>query len=351
MRRENAMTLLEVLVSLFIVMLVMTVLFMTYTRTMRARARIERVSELVSGARGALELLRRDLQGAMSLAASTYGLGDFRKDREFRWEGELHPGSGAFRRVSFVAALDGGRDPHDELGPYEYGIVTWSVRGGALMRKTGRSGLVLTAGSKPAGWEEVSSPPGIEPGQPVYSDDGGASTLESVGPYSLAPYIRTASADAASAVQPSTNLEFKDGDGNLVPVIVTVAADATRSSPPQWLAEFRRGATGLITAGGAAYTPWSKACPGGRVYLGPNEGSPGSKMYFVIVEPLWWSVGEEAEDLVLRPPPDYVLDRTNPQASVGGVPRWVDVDLAVADPEHPLGVRRYSQRIGIPAGE
>lgn len=352
MKRASGMTLLEILVSLFIAMIVMAVLFLTYTRTMRARARIERTSELAAGARAVLELLRRDLQGAIRLAAETYDFGnDYARDREFHWEAELPPsGSRAFRRLSFVAAIDGGRDPNDELRPYDYGLVTWSVRGGSLMRKTGRSGLTLVAGSKPAGWQEVSSPPGISTGGPIYTDDGGTA-LEDVGPYRGAPYIRTASAEAGSSISPSTNLEFKDAEGNLVPVMVTVAVDAARASLPLWLSNFSQSA-GQVVAGGAQYKPYSKACPGGRVYLGPNDG-PGSRMYFVIVEPLWWSVGEDVVDIIFRPPPEaeYTLDRTEPEKPVGKVPKWIDIELYMGDPDHPMGRRKYSQRIGIPTGE
>ncbi len=74
-------------------------------------------------------------------------------------------------------------------------------------------------------------------------------------------------------------------------------------------------------------------------------------MYFVLVEPAWWSLGEEAAGLVFYPPTgDLPTDADGDGIWTGGVPRYVEATLTIADPKHKTGERVFGQRIAIPAG-
>jgi len=64
------MTLLEVMVALFIVTIIMAVVFTAYIRIMQLRRRAEDLAEVAATGRAAMDLVRRDLQGAFRLAAA-----------------------------------------------------------------------------------------------------------------------------------------------------------------------------------------------------------------------------------------------------------------------------------------
>ena len=112
----------------------------------------------------------------------------------------------------------------------------------------------------------------------------------------------------------------------------------------------------FLAGGTTTFRLYGRACRDGTFTLGPN-GDPMEKMYFGIVEPLSWSLGESAESLVFTPPPpaDYTI---NP-AGKGPVPDYVDVTLTIADPEAPdpaeltqsfhlnLAARGYGVRRGV----
>ncbi len=92
----------------------------------------------------------------------------------------------------------------------------------------------------------------------------------------------------------------------------------------------------------------------------------------MILEPGWWSMGEEAEDLLFYPPTDYIDtlkagagaddnvwedddDGTADGIWSSGVPRYVDVRLRISDPDYrgdlsSPGARTFCERVAIPAG-
>jgi type II secretory pathway pseudopilin PulG len=339
------MTLVEIMVALVIFLIMMSMLLPIYVRSMDARSRSEELAQLHATARGAFDLLRRDLQGAFRMAAETYDFGNaFHAGEEFHWEAPVDAADPAkgFGRLTFVTAMDGTRRGGDPLEPYEYDLTSWAVRGGALFRQVGNWNLVLVAASKPPGWQEVGSDPGVSAGQEVYSD--AATQFSEVGAYRGTPYIQT----STSSDPPPTVLQFESG-GSPTPVTFIAGFEQGRPSLPGWATDFRK-TPDTIKTPTVTYELFSTACPDGRVSVGSNEG--GAVMYFVIVEPLWWSLGEEAEGMVFRFPVGYAIGPPDGDGiRKGSVPEWVEVELTLAGPGHPLGVRRFAQRIAIPAGE
>lgn len=367
--RSRGMTLIELLVAMLVVMIMMTFVGTIYIRAMRVRSRVQETTVFAATARGALGLIRRDLTGAFRLAVRTYDFtyasaADHCAGAEFHWEAPQVPGDPASgcRRLTFVGAVDGSRIPEDSMRPYEYGMVSWAVRNGTFFRRVGNIRVAITSASAPAGWQfsPAAGPPvvgeGVKAGEPAFAY-GGSPVFTNIGMYRGAPYIRT---DTAAGGQ----LVFKDATRPFIPTTVTVCF-AEGVKLPDWArGEFRAlGQNHKIEIGiGNYYSLYSKPCPDGKVALGPYVA--GSE-YFVIVEPLWWSLGEEAEDLVFYPPTGYSVaadkdtdgtwadDEAGEAADgvwTGPVPRYVDVYLTISDPDHPSGRRRFGQRIAIPAG-
>jgi len=338
------MTLIELLVALFIVSMMMLFLVPLFAGAMRARAGAERAAELGAAARGTFDLLRCDLQGAFKLASVTY---DFDSERSFRWSA---PVGTAFRRLTFVSATDGARNATDALGPYEYDQVSWFVRGGTLIRQVGRWSVSGEMTGGPPNWE-VASSPGLQDGDNVYYNSG---PLDSAGTYAGALHIKT---DPANPTSVSYSLQVKDAAGNGLPVTVTIATSAGREHPdgtlhkalPGWMSEYTATGDTLTTDGSArTYALYCRVFGADdQVYLGSDDLGVDDSMYFVVIEPLWWSLAENVAGMDFRAPDGYEYD-------FGLVPEWVDVEIVFNDPEEPGDVtkrRRFGQRIAIPAGE
>jgi prepilin-type N-terminal cleavage/methylation domain-containing protein len=387
-RPPRGMTLIEMMVGLLIVLIMMTFIGTIYVGSMRVRSRTQQVSEFTSTARGALDLLRRDLTGAFRLAVRTYDFGtSYRSGAEFHWEAPVVPGNptSGFRRVSFITAMDGSRQfeknddgtwrSGDPLGPHEYDLVSWAVRGGALFRQVGTWRIGIRDEDLPVGgWNACPDPDdpdtkGVGVGEFVYSDD--TVPFVDVGAYGGTPYIKTNPA----ADPPPIALTVKDSNGDPVPVTVTVGFEEGRAVLPGWASGFR--ALGeKIVASSVTFDLYAKDFPDSvedPIALGSNES--GTWMYFVMLEPLGWSLGEEARSLVFYPPASYGLaaDRdgdgtwedgeageTPDGIWSGPVPRYLDVKLTIRDEKMDRvladgtvvpGTRIFGQRIGVPTGE
>jgi hypothetical protein len=425
-------TLVELMVALFIVMIMMSFLIPVVIRSMRLRRRTEEVAEIHATARGALGLLRRDLTGAFRTAVAMYDFsGAHSLGGEFHWEAPVDgdPADG-FRRLTFVSGVDGSRVPGDTLGPYEYCTVSWAARG-ALFRKV--STLRVSVDTSEPSVGDPGPIEGVGAGGLVYKDDG--ATFTDVGTFRGAPYLMTDQANAAGA-SPSSTVDFwgvplrgrftfvkddtsvqgestrfqtdlkpgdfimggKDGvwtevssiadDSNLtlaagyggatytgvgllkatIPLTVTLCFDEDLELPG-WAEGFERLEGAKIETTAGYFDLYVKSCPDGRVYLGPNGGESGDNMYFVIIEPAWWSLGAEAAELVFYPPAAYIDylganagdmngtwddadDGTADGIWTGPVPAYVDVVLKMVDEaaDEADAPRRFGQRIAIPAG-
>jgi len=375
-RPLRGMTLIEITVALFIVSIMMTFIGTIYVGAMRIRSRTQEVSELTATARAALDLVRRDLTGAFPRAAETYQFDPpgYTSGEEFHWEAPIyalgHEGDPAyitgFRRVSFVAAMDGSRRTDDPMRPYEYAVVSWAVRGGALFRQVGIWKMGIKDEDLPpaAGvWNacpdvDDTDSKGVGIGEFIYSDD--TAPLVDVGTYRGTAYIKT----DPSTDPPTMTLLIKDSvTSQPIAVTVTVGFEEGRAVLPSWASKFSALGEKIVTSS-VTFDLYAQECPDGKVVLGSNES--GVWMYFVMVEPLGWSLGEEAQSLVFYPPASYGLaaDRDGDGAwedgEAGGtadgiwtgpVPRYADVHLTISDPKHQTGRRRFGQRITIPTGE
>ena len=341
MRRPRGMTLIEMMVGLLIVTMMMTFIGTIYVGAMRLRSRTQQVSELTSTARAALDLVRRDLAGAFPRAAETYqdDPAGYTSGAEFHWD--AYDGSG-YRMLTFIAANDGSRQKFDPLRPYEYNVVSWFVRGKALYRQIGSLDIPIASATLPPLWSAEDTTPGLRAGRNIYDVP---SPVISAGTYAGRPYVSTTTTDPAVGI----SLSFTQGPDPF-PVTVTVCFPQPRVNPlPGWAAGFAP-VEDAITAdvGGTVvtYKPYALPCENGIVQLGPNDGDAADRMYFVIFEPLWFSLSEEVSSLVFVPPASgYPI--TN---GTGPVPRYVDVRLDMSDPKHRSGRRRFGQRIGIPTG-
>jgi type II secretory pathway component PulJ len=332
------MTLVEIMVALVIFLMMMSILLPIYVRSMDARSRSEDLARVHATARGAFGLLRRDLQGAFGMAAETYDFSSPTDRSRFRWDA---PQGGGYRQLTFVTAMDGSRNRQvDPLWPYEYDLVSWAVRGGALFRQVGEWPLNVS-GSLPPGWIAEDTNPGLGVGQFVYTDS--PATFANVGAYAGRPYIRTTLNTDLGTIW---DIRFTYM-GEDIPVLVTVGFDEDRTAPlPDWASDYEELDDTMVVDFGVneTFKLCSSACMDAHARLGPSNGGPTDRMYLVIIEPLSWSLGEEAESLVFRAPVGY-------DHAAGGVPEWVEVELTLAGPGRPLGVRRFAQRIAIPAGE
>jgi hypothetical protein len=214
-------------------------------------------------------------------------------------------------------------------------------------------------GTPPGGgtWIAAGTNAGMKVDGEVYSTDGVA-VFADVGAYGGCAYLRPPSDPAQDlpALWPLSVTYGTPPDTEPLPVTVTLAFEDGRASLPAWAAEYMELDDTIdvnSTAGGLkTFRLYGKACADAAFTLGPN-GGPTERMYFVIVEPLSWSLGESAESLVFTPPPpaDYPLaDPDGDGVSKGPVPEYVDVTLTISDPEHPTGRRVFGERIWIPAG-
>ncbi len=187
-------------------------------------------------------------------------------------------------------------------------------------------------------------------------------TLSEVGPYRRSPYIMTTTAASV------TPFALERGGDNIAATVTLCFPDG--QNIPDWAQlDFEDAGIGRIEVGGAPCRLFTKHFPDGVVRPGPNVA--GSR-YFIIVEPGWWSMGEEAEDLIFYPPVNYLGSDTGPDGNKngtwedvddgtvdgiwsGGVPRYIDIRLRISDPDYvgqgaSPGVRTFCERVAIPAG-
>jgi len=358
MMRERGLTLIEVIVAMFIVLVMMTFLIPIYLRTMKVKSRTEEIAALTARGRGAMGVLRRDLGGAFRTAVSMYELGTHSLGSEFHWEAPVDttapvdPSMG-FRRLTFVGAVDGSRvsaTPAEyPLRPFDYERVSWAVRGGVIFRQVFSKEIAITSSNMPAGW--CFSPPdvggeGVKIGVQVM-DTG--DVFGDVGTYRRSPYIYTQEATSVPG------FALKRGTDS-VETTVTLCFPAGQSIPDWAENDFRKVADVAddrvrVSAGACAL--YTKYCPDGVVRPGPNVAGA---RYFIIVEPGWWSLGEEAEDLIFYPPATLSpTDGDGDKVWTSGVPRYVDVRLKISDPDFvgdgsSPGARTFCERVAIPAG-
>jgi hypothetical protein len=406
------MTLLEMVVAMFIVAIMMTFLIPLYIRTMKVKSRIEQSATLTARGRGAMGILRRDLTGAFRTAVAMYDFGGAHSSgSEFHWEAPVyhpdHPGEPAFilgfRRLTFVGAVDGSRVNGDPMRDYDYARVSWALKG-TLQRMV----TVLSISKIDPEGTTWQTEPGVEKGVSL------AAGFADVGAYRGAPYLIGAGAPAQTirlygqlmrgrftfiydtntvtgigtkfkddidagdlimggkdgkwaevASEPTidgllTLLAPYDGEDSVgvgmlkksISVTATVCWPRLVTPVPDWLELDWKLTVGSVAKGGTPYDLYSKFCPTNGVPVGANTGST---PFFIIVEPGWWSMGEEAEDLVFYPPAGYTPAGPTDGVYTGGVPSYVDVRLKISDPEYrpgqaSAGVRTFSERVAIPAG-
>jgi len=415
MMRERGMTLIEVIVAMFIVMVMMTFLIPIYLRTMKVKSRTEEIAALTARGRGAMGVLRRDLGGAFRTAVNMYDFrttteptGAHRSGREFHWEAPVVAGSPAsgFRRLTFVGAVDGSRVNGDPMRDLDYARVSWALKGTLQRSVTALSISKLTTGG--SAWMPPASP--ARPDVALVTDNGGA--FDDAGAFRGAPYLEGIGASASTIrlygqilrgrftfssvglTVSGVGTKFlndidagdyimggKDGawtrvasvesdvsltlaapyvrdDSNTVGLLkVPISVTATVCLPdtvtplPDWLELEWKRVAGRVAKGGVTYDLYSRFCPAGGVTVGENTTG-----FFIIVEPGWWSLGEEAEDLVFYPPAGYA-PTLDPATGVykGGVPRYIDVRLKISDPDFvgdgtSPGARTFCERVAIPAG-
>jgi len=408
MMRARGLTLIEVIVAMFIVMVMMTFLIPIYLRTMKVKARTEEIAALTARGRGAMGVLRRDLGGAFRTAVGMYELGAHSSGSEFHWEAPVVAGSPAsgFRRLTFVGAVDGSRVNGDPVRDFDYARVSWALKG--TLQRSVTALLISKLTTDGSAWM-----PPVPPARPdvaLVTDGGGAFT--DVGAFRGAPYLLGPGAPAQTirlygqilrgrltfnagtntvtgvgtkftddikpgdeimggsggewtevfSVADDTQLTLVGGYGGdtytgvgllkkPISVTATVCLPNTVSPLPDWLEPDWKLVSGSVAKGGVTYDLYSRFCPAGGVTVGENTSS-----FFVIVEPGWWSLGEEAEDLVFYPPTGYAptLDAAT-GVYKGGVPRYVDVRLKISDPDFvgdgtSPGARTFCERVAIPAG-
>ncbi|MHC4253625.1 MAG: hypothetical protein ACYS9X_31280 [Planctomycetota bacterium] len=316
-------------------------------------------------------VLRRDLTGAFRTAVAMYDFSSHSSGSEFHWEAPLggNPANG-FRRVTFVSAIDGSRPdvpPADyPLRPFDYERVSWSVRGGMISRAVFCGGVTFEEDPTdplPPGWRfspypnpDPDPPPGqeylggVKAGQPT-CDVAALPAISDPGVYRGTAYVVTTPYAGAF----SSRFGPKDAGGTVIPQPVTaILCFPSGESVPDWaLLDFKEVQSGGLEVGGGACRLFARSCPDGRAAAGPNV--TGSR-YFAVIEPGWWSMGEEAEDLVFYPPTGYTptLDAAT-GVYEGGVPRYVDIRLKISDPDYKatlasVGVRTFCERVAIPAG-
>jgi len=413
MTRQHApgLTLVEVIVAMFIVMVMMTFLIPIYLRTMKVKARTEEIAALTARGRGAMGVLRRDLGGAFRTAVNMYELGAHSSGSEFHWEAPVDttvpvdPSMG-FRRLTFVGAVDGSRVNGDPMRDFDYARVSWALKGTLQRSVTALSISKLTTDG--SAWMPPALPD--RPDVALVTDDEGAFTdagafrgapyLEGIGapPQTIrlygqilrgrftfsnvlstvtgvgtrflddiepGDYIMGGSggtwsrvASVQSHVSLTLDAPYVVNDTNTVGLLkAPISVTATVCLPdnvtplPDWLELDWKRVAGSVAKGGVTYNLYSRFCPAGGVTVGENTSG-----FFVIVEPGWWSLGEEAKDLVFYPPSGYTptLDAAT-GVYKGGVPRYVDVRLKISDPGFvgdgtSPGARTFCERVAIPAG-
>ena len=428
---SKAMTLLELMVALFLVVIIIGLVMQIYIRTMRMRGRVEEVTHFNSVARASMGIIRRDLQGAFHITSSLPDrgapssqpvYGTFGSGTEVRWYAPVS-GNG-FRLMMFPSATDGGRLPFEFWNANEHAILTLGARAGGLFRQASTlTMMIVETKDLPPGWVADATTT-IEAGKQVYADST-TDVFVDIGTYEGASYYKTLLSQSDSTTTPAagTTIKFKYGQilkGDLVfengmttvtgtdidftadlrvgdeirlfahdithwtkigsivssseltlespypgpngsgygivrrpfPVSVVVGMKDGREAEgatyplPKWMEDFSPTNDLLTTSAGTTFRMHAKECHDGVVELGPNAG-PLGHMYTVIIQPLWFVLEGGIDNIVFRP--DYV---PTPSALgnwfEGRVPVYVDVILTIVDPDHPLGQRRFQQRIYLP---